>query len=307
MIMKKKYLILASFAVLVIVLIFIRNSGVTSNPKSVYSFSINIMNYSQERGKPDYQISLKSVNDSVNVYAVNFTSRQFMNYSTRIFGLVFMPDMASNSPGVVFLPGGGMIKEQRVDLGIALARQGYSVLIIDQRGVGQTGGYYLSLQDDFEAFARGYEPIQHLSVYDCLRAFDVLASIDGVDKNNIAIAGESMGGRYAIIAAALDSRIKGLVAISSSGFHFSQNVSDPASNYLVSIDPDHYIGMIKPRYVFMLQGDNDSVVKMQDAEYTYSLAGEPKSFFIAQGCSHGYCDKMQAELYKDLKTIFSSS
>jgi len=97
------------------------------------------------------------------------------------------------------------------------------------------------------------------------------------------------------------------VAISTSGFRATENLSDLGENYFVSIDPDHYIGLIKPRYTFMLQGDNDSIVKLQDAEYTYSLAGEPKSFFIAEGCGHGFCDRMHSEFYKDLKTIFSSS
>ena len=34
-----------------------------------------------------------------------------------------------------------------------IAKEGYAVLTIDQRGVGETGGYYLSFQDDYSVFS----------------------------------------------------------------------------------------------------------------------------------------------------------
>jgi pimeloyl-ACP methyl ester carboxylesterase len=256
-----------------------------------------------KRPAPDYKISLKQVNNSVEIYSLNFKSKDFLDYSGLIYGLLFIPKDKKNIPGIVMLPGGGVSKESFITRSIELANLGYAVLVIDQRGIGETGGPYPSLEEDYGIFASGKESIQHLSVYDPLAASDVLRNIKNIDKKNIAIIGESMGGRYAIIATALDERLKGVIAISSSGFHFKDD-SQPYTPYLLSIDPDTYIGKIFPHPVLMLQGDNDSITSLEDAQYTFNLAKEPKRFFIAEGCGHGYCEKMSEEFKEDLKILF---
>lgn len=270
--------------------------------KDPYQFEGNALYYSTHRGKPKYEISLLSKNDSFEIYKINFETRNFLDYKTKIFGLLFMPNKG-NVPGIVLLPGGGVKKEEERAAPI-IAQLGYAVLTFDQRGIGETNGYYLNFEDDYQIFKQGKEPIQHLSVYDALRAFDVLRQVKNVDKNNIAIAGESMGGRYAIIAAAVDKRIKGFIGISTVGFHVKDDPTVEYSNYLISVDPDHYIDKISPRPVFMLHGTNDTTVPLDSAKITFNVAKEPKEFFIAQDCGHGYCDKMKEELEKALRTIF---
>jgi len=219
--------------------------------------------------------------------------------------LLFKPKSSSNVPGLVLLPGGSVTKESESILAEKIAKLGYAVLTIDQRGVGQTGGYYLWLDQDYNVFLNGNEPIQQLSVYDGLASTDILRDVEGIDKNNIAISGESMGGRYAIIAAAQDKRLKGALIISSAGFNFKKT-DEPYDSYLISVDPDHYIDKISPNKLFMLHGSNDSMINLGDAEQTFSLAKEPKRFFIAEGCSHGYCDKMYDEVVADLKILFGN-
>jgi len=54
----------------------------------------------------------------------------------------------------------------------------------------------------------------------------------------------------------------------------------------------------------MLQGDNDSTVKLEDGNYTFNIAKEPKRFFIADGCGHGYCEKMSNEFMEDIKILY---
>jgi hypothetical protein len=258
----------------------------------------------QDRGQPDYEISVKEVTDNYTVYNIDFQSRNFLNYTTRIYGLLFVPISNSDVPGLVLLPGGSVSKEAEAHLASKIANMGYAALTIDQRGIGQTGGYYLWIQEDYEVFVQDEEPIQHLSVFDGLRAYDVLRNINGIEHDDIAIAGESMGGRYAIIAAAIDKRLKGVIAISSAGFHVPDTPVYPYTNYLLSIDPDHYIDKISPNKVFMLHGNNDTTININDAKITYNLAGEPKRFFTADGCGHGYCDVMYDELKEDLRLIF---
>ena len=259
--------------------------------------------YYLDRPAPNYKMSLNETNGSVEIYSINFKSKDFLDNPALIYGLLFIPKDKKNIPGIVLLPGGGVAKEGFRTRSIELANLGYAVLVIDQRGIGETGGDYPSLEEDYQIFASRKESIQQLGVYDALAATDILRDIKNVDKKNIAIIGESMGGRYAIIATALDERLKGVIVISSSGFHI-KNDSQPYTPYLLSIDPDNYINKISPRPVLMLQGDNDTIVKLEDAKYTFNLAGEPKRFFIAQGCGHGYCEKMSDEFKADLNILF---
>jgi acetyl esterase/lipase len=261
------------------------------------------MYYSQNREKVSFEKVLDYINGSYEVYNISFKSKNFLNYETKIYGNLYLPIKNEKVPGLVYLPGGGMTKKQASHIGYIAANLGYAALIIDQRGIGETGGIYLDLNTDYQVFSKGNEPIQHLSVYDGLRSIDLLRENKEIDKNNIAISGESMGGRYAIIAASLDKRIKGLIVISSGGFNFqpSGKVSD---NYLLSIDPDHYISDISPRPIIMIHGDNDTVVPLALAQNSFNKAGEPKKFYIAKGCSHGYCDKMYESFKMGLKDIF---
>ena len=73
-----------------------------------------------------------------------------------------------------------------------------------------------NIDQDFASFTGKKEPFQHLMAYDALLAVKILGGMRGIEKDSIYIAGESMGGRNAIIAAAIDPGIKGVLAISSS-------------------------------------------------------------------------------------------
>ena len=298
--MKKRKL----FALLIILIIIIgiyfiyfRN---LKNHEPVYQFKGDKFYYSLERGKIEYEMIFRSDNISYEMYNISFYSRDFLQYKTKIYGILLMPKNKINFAGVVLLPGGGGTKENEIGLATLIANEGYAVLTIDQRGIGETGGYYLSFQDDYKVFLQGGEPVQHLSVYDALASTDVLRNMKNIDKNKILIAGESMGGRYAIIAAAIDKRIKGVLAISTSGFHVKSDSSNE-SNFYLSIDPDHYISDISPNYVIMLYGRNDSMISLRDAQFTYNLAGEPKKFFIFDKCGHGYCKDMDDEIKRILQ------
>lgn len=300
--MKKKtfYLVLILFFILIIITAYF---SIENKNKNKYYFKDNLFSYSKNRGDPIYTLSFKEEKDNLKIYRVNFESRDFLDYKTKIYGLLIIPKNKINAPCLILLPGGSVTKEAESTLGEKIANLGYVVLTFDQRGIGETGGYYLGLQDDYKIFSQGKEPIQHLSVYDALKAYDVLKKISNIDKNNIAIAGESMGGRYAIIAAALDKRLKGVIVISSSGFHI-QNESMSYTPYLFSVDPDNYIDKISPNYVFMLHSLNDSMIPLKEAKITFDLAKEPKKFYEVKDCPHGYCEEMYEELKEDLRVIF---
>ena len=301
---KKKIL---KLAIILVILLIIFGFFINNREKDPYEFKGNTLYYSQYRETPDYNIEFIGLNNTIEIYKINFESKNFLEYPTSIYGLLFIPKGKEKVPGIVLLPGGGGTKEGEAKLALKLANLGYGVLTIDQRGIGETGGYYLNPERDYQIFLQGKEPIQHLSVYDILRTYDVLKQIEKIDKDNIGLVGESMGARYAIIAAAIDKNLKGVIAISTSGFHISPNPLNPYNDYLVSIDPDHYISKISPNFVMMLHGTNDSVVRLEDAQITFDKAKEPKRFFIAEGCKHGYCEKMDEGIKKGLEIMFKNT
>lgn len=270
---------------------------------SIYEFKYNSFRYSKDRPKPDYSLSLNSENGSLKIFNINFKTRNFLDQEARIYGLLVIPKNKENIPGLIFLPAGQATKEGRLPLAKKISELGYAVFIIDQRGVGQTGGTYLNFNQDYQVFEKNKEPFQHLMVYDVLASFDVLKEIDTIDKDNIALIGESMGGRYAIIAAAQDDRIKGVIGISTSGFGIF-NDGTKQNSYLLSIDPNNYIGRISPNKVFMIHSTNDSLIPFKDAQNTFNLANNPKQFYQIDKCDHGYCEEMFPYLEESLNLLF---
>ena len=212
-----------------------------------------------------------------------------------IYGLLVLPKSTSElMPGVVLLPGAGVGKESELGLAKKIAELGAAVLTIDQRGIGETDGNIQNLDKDYANFVAGKEPYQHLIVYDALRAYDLLYSAPFIDPGRIIIAGESLGGRIAVMAAAIDRNIKGVLVISSAGFDFKGGPDESKNAFLKSIDSDHYIGLITPRKLVMMHNANDKIIPLSSALNSYQKAQEPKQFVLVNdtSCNHGYCDSM---------------
>lgn len=227
----------------------------------------------------------------------------YQSAKENIYGLLVLPKSAEDLlPGVVLLPGAGVSKESELELAKKIAEMGAAVLTIDQRGVGETGGAFPTLEQDYASFLAAKEPYQHLMVYDALRAYDLLYSAPFVDPERIIIAGESLGGRVAVITAAIDRNIKGVLAISSSGLNFKPKGDASKDAFLESIDSDHYIDLITPRKIVMIHNSYDKMIPVSSAIDSYSKAQEPKQFILINdtNCSHGYCDSMYDGLAESL-------
>lgn len=219
----------------------------------------------------------------------------YQSRGANVYGFLVMPLTAEElPPGIILLPGAGVSKEAELELAKKIALLDTAVLVIDQRGTGETNGEFPALDEDYESFLQGTEAVQHLMVYDALRAYDLLKSAPFIDSDRITIMGESLGGRIAIIAAAIDRNIEGALAISSSGFDFKGGPDEKKNVFLKSIDPDHYIGLITPRKLVMMHNSNDNIVPLNAALATYNKAQEPKQFVLVNDttCNHGYCDSM---------------
>ena len=112
--------------------------------------------------------------------------------------------------------------------------------------------------------------------YDALAAAEILRIRPEIDPENIIYARESNGGRFAIIACALDPTAKGVLAISTCGYGTdaaiaSEEVVDKdLVRFYRSIDPETYLNKIAPRPLVMIHSRNDTIIPYQLAEQTYA-------------------------------------
>ncbi len=212
-------------------------------------------------------------------------------------------------PGVVLLPGAGVSKEAEMPVAREIAKLGYAVIVLDYRGLGETGGVVPRLEDDYSNFLQGRISVQHLFIVDALVTADVLSTREGVDPNNIILMGESFGGRIALIATAIDSRMKGAVVISSAGFHYVPQNDPNKDKFLASLDPDIYVGKISPRQLIMIHNEYDKSIPIGSAVVTFEKAKSPKLFVSINDteCNHGYCSTMLWPLNQSLGRVARST
>jgi fermentation-respiration switch protein FrsA (DUF1100 family) len=210
--------------------------------------------------------------------------------------------------GIVLLPGAGISKEQEQGFAEKLAALGYATITLDQRNLGS-----VDFQADLQAFLQGVEPVEHKMVYDALAAAEVLRGMQEIDPERIIYAGESNGGRFAITACALDSRAKGVLAISTCGYDTKTAIARAAAagqaadpevvRFYISIDPESYLDKIAPRPLVMIHSRNDTIIPYQMAENTFSRAAEPKRMRTVNCTVHGYCPEMAQALEEELVEI----
>lgn len=272
---------------------------------------------SYQFSKPEFNLSEEETDDNSTLMAVQFASR-----GAKIAGLLRIPkfsrtasdgqtvsDEANNKdgiPGIVLLPGATVTKEREQGLARRLADMGYATITLDQRNLGA-----IDVNSDLELFLEGREPVEHMMVYDALAAAEILRSLPEIDPERIIYAGESNGGRFAIIACALDKQALGVLAISTCGYGTDAAVAqgdimdEDTIRFYRSIDPDTYLPLIAPRPLAMVHSRNDTVIAYPLAERTYALASQPKSL-VSVGCTvHGYCQEMDEGIEKGLKGMVS--
>ena len=251
--------------------------------------------------------SLKPLNYKTSHYesSENYTISKIIynNLGKEVYGLLVEPIGNRIVPGIVLLPGAGVDKESELAFAKEISKEGYAVLTIDQRGVGETNGYVPSFEQDFNAYINGDIAIQHLMISDALAAADVLRKEKKLNPENIIMMGESLGGRIALISSAIDKKIKGIIAISTAGFHI--NGDNEQARFMKSLDPDNYIAEIYPRKIIMFHNSYDKNVNFESALATFQKAKEPKEFILINDtkCNHGFCDSMLPYIRSGLADI----
>ncbi|MDD4521863.1 MAG: alpha/beta fold hydrolase [Methanosarcina sp.] len=216
-----------------------------------------------------------------------------------------------SSPGLILLPGAGVSKEAEQGLAVELSKMGYATLTLDQRNLGS-----ISTERDLELFKAGLEPVEYSMVYDALKASDVLAAQPEIDPERLAILGESNGGRFAVLACALNPSLKGVIGISTAGY--STEEIDPsltdnpslagnpeAYRFYRSIDPDTYLAALPPAKFVQIHSFNDPVIPHDLALRTFALAKEPKAMYNVTEATHGYAASMRPYLEKELALLLN--
>lgn len=168
-------------------------------------------------------------------------------------------------PGVLYTIGHWDLGKMAPDInkiGIGLAKKGYVVIIADPVGQGERSEYFhpetlepvvgLSVDQHHyvgrPAFLADWS-LPGLRTWDCIRAVDYLVSRPEVDTTRLAVAGNSGGGQMALLAAAVDKRIKVVAAAHPGG--------SCEGTYLSGRMPSNLdlFSLIPPRPCRMIVGD----------------------------------------------------
>lgn len=177
-----------------------------------------------------------------------------------------------------------------------LLRHGYSVVMMDSRAHGTSGG-------DMATY--GWK-----ESYDTVSVADALYSTERVRR--LYALGVSMGGAIALQSAAVEPRIEGVVAedpfadlrevsYDYAGMRFSpflgKTLFRPASIYAMEglakaggFDPDQVSPQkavaVRPFPVLLICGTRDQTIPCRHAERIYRAATGPKELWIVEGAEH---------------------
>ncbi|MDD1673782.1 MAG: alpha/beta hydrolase [Methanomicrobiales archaeon] len=219
---------------------------------------------------PSIEEEILTVQNGVTVSRISF-----WNIDEEVYAILATPKKPRAA--IVLAPGAGVKKEGHRARAEEYAREGIALVVLDIRGNGgETAGYPLDIQTDFQQFTEGSWPQYYAICADMIATQEILSARFSVP---IFAMGESNGGRYAAIAMAEDHNFAGYIGISTSGFGLIGNrYTGNAKRFLLSIDPDHTIAAISPQPVLLFHSPNDSIIPYSDASVLFNHAGEPKTF-----------------------------
>lgn len=193
---------------------------------------------------------------------------------------------------IVYAPGAGEKLAGHEERMIRFASAGFAFLFVDTRGNGgETAGIPFSpqlIEYDYARFEKGEMPQYYLSLCDLVSARRILAG-----KYNVPVyaMGSSNGGRYAAVAAGVDTQFAGYIGISTSDWGVRESViqqgyTGAPLRYATSLEPGTYIGRISPRPVWIFHARADPIISFGSGQQFFEKAREPKTFIEFSG-DHG--------------------
>jgi uncharacterized protein len=206
---------------------------------------------------------------------------------------------------IIYLHGVSECKIVGLPMAKALHDNGFNVFLYDSRRHGDSGGKYCTY-----GF---YEK------HDVTTAINYLEQRTDVHLGNIGLFGSSMGSAIAIQAAAIDSRVKAVVA--ESGFATLRTIFDDYQRRMIKM-PWHYlrnlvikrsehiahfkasavspVDAVKGIHVpiFILHGTADDLINYHYSELLFENAVQPKELWLIRGARHNDMAEVGGEEYK---------
>jgi alpha-beta hydrolase superfamily lysophospholipase len=180
----------------------------------------------------------------------------------------------------VTLHGAGSSKDNHAGFARLAADYGWAAHALDQRGHGESEG-----------------ELSPRAVNDTLAMVRLLGEREGVDAERVCIRGSSMGGCFAIHAAAVGDRVAGLVAICPAGERmllaglrsgsFEMRADRAALEpWLQEHDLREAIELVGAKPLILMHAKGDTEVPADWSRDLYERAAEPRKLILVPGGDH---------------------
>ncbi len=196
----------------------------------------------------------------------------------------FVPGSRSAKTAILTVHGAWLDRREFLSRLPSLHEAGYPVLLFDCRGHGTSDG------------ARSGPSFGPREAADIVAAARWLRAERGFER--VIVFGQSLGGAAAIVAAASDPAIDGVIAESAfarfgaipgvPAFFASAviRVVDWRAGVAQRIDPIDVVAKIAPRPLLLVHGSADRVTPASAAEALFDRAGEPRTLWLVPGGQH---------------------
>ncbi len=190
----------------------------------------------------------------------------------RLHGWLYMPVgwKAGDPPvpAVLHVHGNGGAIGYHAKYTAWLARRGFAVLVFDYRGYGASD-----------------EPKEMLSrdalLVDTRAAFEFLASREGIDRDRLAVVGQSLGGAFALALAASDPRVKAVVTLAA--FAGWREIAQAHAGWIgyaaikPGLDGVELVKQLGEKPLLIVHGAEDRIVPISQGRMLYASAkGDPR-------------------------------
>jgi dipeptidyl aminopeptidase/acylaminoacyl peptidase len=210
-----------------------------------------------------------------------------------LIGVLYLARGGEPKPTAVMLHGCPGV-EKNLDLAADLRDRGWNALAFHYRGCWGSGGRY-----DLRTITS-----------DVAAAIDFLRSGEhpSVDPDRIAVAGHSLGGWAAVLAAAADQRLRAVAAfgavadlratVLSAGeidreiARFvaagPEDLARQRDEVAAAPQPVDVAGLISPRPLLIVHGSQDEWIPVSQARTLYQRAGQPRRYVEIEGANHSF-------------------
>ncbi len=193
-----------------------------------------------------------------------------------------------------------------------LHRAGYSVLLYDNRGRGESDG--------------GFSTLGFLEWRDVLHAVKWIGQQEGVNPQKIGLHGLSLGAACVLMAAAENPQIRGVLAESPFvsmtimlGHVASKMTRLPPlligglvrtmldlalGTRLRMVEPHTAVKQIAPRPIYIIDAEHEQLFPPDTSRTVYDAAQQPKRFWKVHGARHANCWHVRPEEFEQRALAF---